>query len=218
MVTVFISYTHSDERLKERFLVHLGALRRENLIGVWHDRMLRPGEHLDDAIEKELATADFVILLISPDFINSDYCIEKEMQRAFARARDEQCKVAPIILKPCQWKNIPIEGGGQLGDFVAMPRDGKPVTQWSHRDKAWNSVVAGIRALITNQSASSTGTRTRQEGGASPPAASAIYGKRDAVPGGDLSRCSKLSQLFDYLVGAQKERFRDSEAECFGGP
>src|SRR5262249_18134431 len=44
-----------------------------------------------------------------------------------------------------------------------------------------------------------------------------VAAKRRSVPIGDLSRCSKLSQLFDNLVGAQKERFRDSEAECFGG-
>jgi len=54
MITVFISYAHKDERLKERFLVHLSALKREGLIGVWYDRMLQPGDHLDEKIEKNL--------------------------------------------------------------------------------------------------------------------------------------------------------------------
>jgi hypothetical protein len=67
MISAFISYAHADEKLKERFLVHLGALKRERLIDVWHDRMLRPGEHLDRAIEAELAAAHLVILLVSPD-------------------------------------------------------------------------------------------------------------------------------------------------------
>ena len=72
-----------ERPLKHRFLVHLAALRREGLIGIWHDRMLKPGQHLDSAIETELAAADLVILLISPDFIHSNYCTEIEMQRAW---------------------------------------------------------------------------------------------------------------------------------------
>ena len=149
MVSVFISYAHADERLKKRFLVHLDALHRERLITVWHDRMLKPGEHLDSAIEAELAGADLVILLMSPDFIHSNYCTEKEMQRAFARAKDGRCKVVHVILEPCQWPNIPIDGGGRLGDFLATPRDGKPVTKWPRGIEAGlNSVVADIRRLI----------------------------------------------------------------------
>src|SRR5712691_6685489 len=142
MISAFISYAHADEPLKDRFLVHLAALRRESLIGVWHDRLLKPGQHLDSAIEKELAAADLVILLISPDFIHSNYCTEKEMQRAFARAKAGACKVAAIILEPCQWTNIPIDGGGRLGDFLALPRDGRPVTEWQNQNAAFNSVVA----------------------------------------------------------------------------
>jgi len=155
-ISVFISYAHRDERLKERFLVHLAALKRERLIGVWHDQMLKPGEHLDRSIENELAAADVVILLISPDFINSDYCTEKEMQRAFARAKVGRCKAVAVILKPCGWRNIPIdEEGGRLGDFLVTPRDGKPVTQWPQgREAAWDSVVADIRRLISDNSAS----------------------------------------------------------------
>src|SRR3954447_25404815 len=121
MISAFFSYAHFDEPLKDRFLVHLAALRREDLIGVWHDRMLKAGQHLDSAIETELAAADLVIMLISPDFIHSNYCTEREMQRAFARAKVRKCIVVPVILEPCQWSNIPIEAGGRLGDFVALP-------------------------------------------------------------------------------------------------
>ena len=153
MISVFISYAHADEKLKNRFLVHLGALKRERLIGVWHDHMLSPGEHLDRAIETELAAAELVILLVSPDFINSDYCTEKEMQRAFARTKEGRCKVVPVILRPSLWRDIPIDDeGGRLGDFVALPHDGKPVTRSRHgQDSALESVVAGIRRLIKKE-------------------------------------------------------------------
>jgi hypothetical protein len=172
MISVFISYAHADEKLKNRFLVHLGALKRERLIGVWHDRMLRPGDHLDKAIETELAAADLVILLVTPDFINSDYCTEKEMQRAFARAKDGRCKVIPVILKPSLWRDIPIDDeGGRLGDFVALPHDGKPVTGSRHgRESALDSVVAGIRRLIKDKSASGPVVRPHKGDASSPPA------------------------------------------------
>jgi hypothetical protein len=172
MISAFISYAHRDEKLKERFLVHLGALKRKRLVGVWHDRMLKPGEHLDTAIEKELAAADLVILLVSPDFINSDYCTEKEMQRAFARTKDGRCNVAAVILKPCAWRDIPIDNeGGRLGDFLVTPRDGKPVTQWpGGQDAALDSAVEDIKRLITHKSASSPVVRPHKRGASSPPA------------------------------------------------
>jgi hypothetical protein len=102
MISVFISYAHADEKLKKRFLVHLGALQRERLIGVWHDRMLRPGEHLNKAIEDELAAADLVILLVSPDFINLDYCTEKEMRRRRISHHRSQGRLPAATLQPAR--------------------------------------------------------------------------------------------------------------------
>jgi hypothetical protein len=170
MISVFISYAHKDERLKERFLEHLAALKRKRLVAVWHDRMLKPGEHLNRAIEAELAQADLVILLVSANFINSDYCTEKEMQRAFARARDGRCKVAAVILKPCAWRDIPIDDeGGRLGDFLVTPRDGRAVTQWPRgQDAALHSAVEDIKRLITDESASGPVVQPRKRDDSSP--------------------------------------------------
>jgi len=82
MVSGFLSYAHANEEWKKRVLVHLDALRREGLISVWHDGMSHPGDHHDATIESSLATAELVLLLISADFIASEYCAEKEKQRA----------------------------------------------------------------------------------------------------------------------------------------
>jgi hypothetical protein len=72
------------------------------------------------------------------------------MRRAFARAKDGRCQVAVVILKPCLWRDIPInDEGGRLKDFVATPRDGKPVTLWPRgQDDALGTVVADLRDLI----------------------------------------------------------------------
>ncbi|MBB3877795.1 toll/interleukin-1 receptor domain-containing protein [Sphingomonas pseudosanguinis] len=148
MTTGFISYTHADSALKEQFVRHLAPLRREGLIDIWHDGMLRPGEHLDPTVQAALAASDIVILLVSSDFMNSEYCYEQEMLRAFERQRAGNVRVVPVILRPCQWKGVPIGEGQTLSEFVALPKDGKPVTQWTDLDAAFDDAVGAIRAML----------------------------------------------------------------------
>ena len=149
MKSVFISYSHADSELKERFLAHLASLKRQELISVWHDRMLEPGTHLNKAIELELSSADLVILLISSDFIQSDYCSETEMIRAFERYARNEAKFVALILRPCRWRNLPLIDGLKLGDFLAIPRDGKAVTDWKDTDSAFEDAVTSIERILT---------------------------------------------------------------------
>ena len=148
MTTGFISYTHADTALKEQLVRHLAPLRREGLIDLWHDGMLRPGEHLDPAVQAALADSDVVILLVSADFIASEYCYEQEMLRAFARQRAGTARVIPMILRPCQWKGVPIGNGQALSEFVALPKDGKPVISWPDTDTAFDNAVGAIRDML----------------------------------------------------------------------
>ncbi len=151
MTTAFISYTHSDEALKDEFLKHLAPLKREGLIQVWHDRMLNPGDHLNQKIQAELASSDLIVLLVSAGFLNSEYCFEEEMQRAFARQREGKAKVVALILKPCQWQNVPVGDGMTLSSFLVVPRDGKPATKWADLDDALDDAAGAIRRLILSQ-------------------------------------------------------------------
>lgn len=148
MTTGFISYTRADSALKEQLVRHLAPLQREGLIDLWHDGMLRPGEHLDPAVQAALAASDVVILLVSADFIASQYCYEQEMLRAFARQRDRTSRVIPIILRPCQWKGVPIGNGETLSEFVALPKDGKAVISWPDVDTALDNAVGAIREML----------------------------------------------------------------------
>jgi hypothetical protein len=127
---------------------HLAPLRREGLIDLWHDGMLRPGEHLDPTVQAALAESDVVILLVSADFIASEYCYEQEMLRAFARQRDGSVRVIPIILRLCQWKGVPIGNGETLSEFVALPKDGKAVISWPDTDTAFDNAVGAIRDML----------------------------------------------------------------------
>ena len=84
---LFLSYSHRDEKLCERFLVHLSQLKREGLIEAWNDRRITAGTEWAGAIDENLNSAHIIILLVSADFLASDYCNDKEMARAWKHSR-----------------------------------------------------------------------------------------------------------------------------------
>ena len=139
---VFVSYAHRDERLRQEVDKHLSVLRRSKVIATWHDQRISPGQEIDAAIAAALTTADLILLLVSPDFIHSDYCYLREMNHALERHRTGQARVIPIILRPVDWIRTPI------GKLLALPRDGKPVTSWSKRDEAFLDVATGVRRAV----------------------------------------------------------------------
>ena len=142
MATVFFSYSHKDENLRDELEVHLSGLKRQGVISTWHDRRITAGTGVDPAIDENLNSADVILLLISPDFINSDYCYEREMGRALERQKRGEAKVIPVILRPCDWHDLP------FGDLLATPTDGKPVTKWPDRDDAFLDIVQAIKAAL----------------------------------------------------------------------
>jgi hypothetical protein len=143
---VFFSYSHKDERMREKLEKHLSALRRENVIAGWHDRKIMPGTEWKDQIDEHIETAHFILLLISAEFLNSDYCYDVELKRAIARHDAGDARVVPIILRPCDWLKTP------FGKLQALPRDGRPVSDFPTQDHAFNEVVRGIRRVVEEMS------------------------------------------------------------------
>ncbi|PKN48133.1 MAG: hypothetical protein CVU59_00190 [Deltaproteobacteria bacterium HGW-Deltaproteobacteria-17] len=145
---LFVSYSHIDKDLKERLIRHLQPLERENLIEVWADHEILPGDDWDKEISKKLGEADIVLTLVSIDFINSKYCYDIELIKALEREADGEAKVIPVILRSCLWTKSP------LGRLKALPTDGKAVTTWLDTDDALTVVASGIRdsaiALLEN--------------------------------------------------------------------
>src|SRR5262249_36847621 len=129
-VSIFISYAHEDEPLWNKLNAHLAALKREGTIDVWYDRHISPGDNFPRAISGALEAAQVIVLLVSSDFINSDYCYQVEMRRAMERHRAGQAKVLPVILRPCSWSEAPFRS------LSVTPRDGIPVTKWPDIDEA----------------------------------------------------------------------------------
>ena len=144
MATLFFSYSHKDETLRDELELHLAMLKRDCLIDAWHDRRILAGDVLDQSINAKVESADVILLLISPDFLHSKYCYDVEMQRAMERHERGECRVIAVILRPCDWKSTP------FAKLLVLPTDGKPVTKWPDRDEAFLDVVRHIRAALPN--------------------------------------------------------------------
>src|SRR5260221_3923998 len=146
MATAFISYSHRDEVFRQELETHLAPLRRQGLLSVWHDRRITPGDHLDDAISENLESADLILMLISADFVASEYCYAREMTRALERNQARAARAISIICRPCDFQGLP------FARFLLLPTDGKPVSSWPDRDAAWVDVVRGIRRALETAS------------------------------------------------------------------
>jgi len=141
-LNLFISYSHADEEMKNELDKHLIMLKRSGKIEVWNDRRLVVGQEWDNEIARELANADIILLLISADFNNSEYIWEKELSAAIARHEDGTARVVPIILRKCDWHD------GPYAKLQALPRGGRPVTEFGDRDEAFMDIASGIRTLV----------------------------------------------------------------------
>ncbi|ESA33450.1 serine threonine-protein kinase pkn1 [Leptolyngbya sp. Heron Island J] len=144
-VDVFISYSHKDEDLKDELYVHLAPLIRQGQIKPWQDRAIEAGAEWEQEIKTRLESAEIILLLITPRFIASDYCFDKEMQRAMARHNAGTARVIPVIMKPCYWQ------GSAFSKLQALPKDAKPVTRWDDWDEALLDVVQGMLRVIAGR-------------------------------------------------------------------
>lgn len=141
----FISYSHRDAGALERLHTHLSVLRREGRITEWYDREILAGSNLDSEISAQLESTELFLLLVSPDFLASDYCYEREMGRALERHESGEAIVVPIIVEPCDWESSP------LRQLKALPRDGKPVSDWTNQNNAFLDVVTELRRVVAQE-------------------------------------------------------------------
>lgn len=112
------------------------------MIESFHDRRIPPGDELDSSISAELERADVILFLLSTDFLSSRYCLDVELKRALERAERGEAKVIPVVLRPCEWQE------SALGKFMALPKDGKPVTKFADLDDVFLEIAKGLRAAL----------------------------------------------------------------------
>lgn len=141
-VKIFFCYAHEDEEFLNKLKTHLRPLQRQGLIDVWHDRDISAGTEWEEEIGGQLNTAQIILLLVSPDFMNSDYCYGIEMNLAIERHKRKEARVIPIILRPVYWKGAP------FSNLQTLPKYGKPVTSWSNQDEAFNDLANQIIEVV----------------------------------------------------------------------
>jgi len=139
---VFSSYAQDDASLQTELDRHLAGLRRQSLARFWHAGIVLVGTDVVSEARKCIDEADIILLLVSANYICSDYCYDTELPRAIERHRRNEARVIPIIVRSCDWSGTP------FADIRSLPSNKTPVTLWDNRDEAWTDVAKGIRQAI----------------------------------------------------------------------
>jgi hypothetical protein len=126
-------------RYRMRLEVHLAPLVRDGLIHVWSDVAVAAGDDWERDIRRELATADIVVLLVTPNFVASVHCFEKELPEAMRRNEEEGVRILPVLVKSVDLANLP------FGRLQGLPTDLRPISAWRDTDEAWLQVARGVR-------------------------------------------------------------------------
>jgi serine/threonine protein kinase len=141
-IEVFVSYALADDALHQELCSHLSVLERTGVIHRFHARKIPAGSARRRGIDARLESARLILLLVSADFLASDYCHEVEFKRALDLMQRDEVRVVPIILRACDWE-------AALPDLLSpLPTNRTPVTLWADRDQAWTHVVREVRTLI----------------------------------------------------------------------
>lgn len=142
MKKAFIAYARVDKDIVGRLLTHLTGLKYANRLETWFDGEIPVGAPWEEQISQELNRSDMVILCVSADFLASEYVQTVEMPRAMERNQASQCRILPVILKPCAWKRH------SFAHLQVTPDGGKPVTKYTDQEEAWTEVIQTIDKSI----------------------------------------------------------------------
>ncbi len=142
---LFISYSHRDEEHINDFIKHIAPLTTNGLIEDWYDRKIRAGQDFQDEADNNLENADISCLFISANFLSSDACM-KEERNALELKKKKGIVVVPIILSACGWLD-----DKAISSLLALPTDGKPVSDFTNSNNAWNIVYNGLKVVIEKE-------------------------------------------------------------------
>jgi hypothetical protein len=157
-VELFFSYSHKDEELRDELERHLAMLKRTGVITTWHDRKIGGGTEWAGAIDDHLERAHVILLLISADFLASDYCYDVELRRAMERHHAGTARVIPVILRAAAWESAPFSA------LQAVPKNARPVTSWVDHDEAFADVARAISRAVAELKGATAGAPKSPDG------------------------------------------------------
>ena len=141
-VSLFYSYCHKDEYFRQRMETALTLLNENGVLVEWSDRKITLGTPFSPQIIEKLDSAELVVFLISPDFLASEPC-KDEWKRAKKNAVKTGQRLVPIILKECSWMDF-----DNMKEYLALPRDGRPIERWDNENVAWQDVYEQIKIVL----------------------------------------------------------------------
>jgi hypothetical protein len=145
---LFISYSHNDLPYLERLLVHLKPLERDGRLILWVDTLLRAGDKWEEEIEKALGRSNAAILLISADFLASDFISQNELPPLLIKAQEMGTRIIPLILKPCRFAR-----DKSLKPFQAINDPARPLVlvEEGEQEAVYDKVAAEIEKLFNSK-------------------------------------------------------------------
>ncbi len=146
-VRCFISYSRHDDAYRLELEKHLKPLRRAGLLETWSDQAIDAGTEWEQQIHDSLDTAEIILLLVSADFLASDFCWEIEVKKAMARHEAGSAKVIPVFVHPCHWKGAPFE------KLQGVPDPKVPISEWDNRNRAFTFVAEAVHKAAEEMSA-----------------------------------------------------------------
>ena len=139
---LFFAYAREDEKYVSDLKRHLSGLERARRIEHWYDRKILAGDVWNREIETHLNQANLIVLLVSANFIASDYCHDVEFRRAEELHAQNLARIIPIIVAPVFLKHSPI------AKYQCLPQDAKPLASWASLDAGFLNVVEGIDKVV----------------------------------------------------------------------
>lgn len=141
----FISYSHADREYLDRLLVHLKPLKNLGLIDVWEDSQIKTGDKWLSEIETALEQSNIAILLISADFLASDFIVNNELPPLLSNAEVQGTKIVPVIVSPCRFARDP-----QISKFQAVNDPSNPLStmEQNEREVIYDKLASEIESVV----------------------------------------------------------------------
>ncbi|MGE0823446.1 MAG: SUMF1/EgtB/PvdO family nonheme iron enzyme [Candidatus Binatia bacterium] len=160
--TIFISYSHRDTEWKNQLETHLRGLQLQDRLDFWTDEKIGFGDLWFEKIQAAMNAASVAVLLVSPDFLASEFIVREEVKRLLERREKERLPLFPILVRPCFWKRIP-----WLAQTQMRPRNGIPLSGGTPHeiDECLTAIVEEIDRALER------GTTTEPEGTSESPVA-----------------------------------------------
>lgn len=142
-IRLFYSYSHEDSGHRADMQKMLSMLKRQGVLQDWADIAITPGRRISKSTRRNLQESDIIAFLLSPDFLDSDPCMQEWQDAKELEESGHPVVRVPIILRPCRWHDLLRDD-----DIKALPTDGTPVESYPSKDEAWLVVSDGIKAVI----------------------------------------------------------------------